>query len=370
MRVALVSFEFGEYCVRLASGMAPNARTLLLLPEDEAEPHRAKCDPRVHLVTFHRPRYREPLKQLVMLSSILHYITAFQPDVIHFQAGHLWFNFTLPLLRRYPLVITIHDVTHHIGDWDTFVTFAPVMNAGYRIADKVIVHAEQLRQDVFQLFRFPPEKVFVVPHILLRDETPVHVHPAPDDEPRILFFGRIWPYKGLDYLIRAEPQITERLPGVRIVIAGKGEDFDRYRAMMVHPEHFIVYNEYVSNEQRAELFQQASVVVLPYIEASQSGVIPLAYSAAKPVVATRVGGIPEIVDDGQTGYLVAPGDAQALADAILRLLTNPERCREFGRNGEHKLLKECSPEAVAQKTLVVYEHAIAHARPRQPKHDR
>src|SRR5438552_16759897 len=94
----------------------------------------------------------------------------------------------------------------------------------------------------------------------------------------VLFFGRIWEYKGLEYLIRAEPLITAEVPEARIVIAGEGEDFGRYRLLMDHPEHFVVYNEYIPDQQRSELFRQASLVVLPYIEASQSGVIPLAYS--------------------------------------------------------------------------------------------
>ena len=73
--------------------------------------------------------------------------------------------------------------------------------------------------------------------------------------PTVLFFGRIWEYKGLEYLIRAEPLITAEVPNVKIVIAGEGEDFDRYRRLMVHPERFVVYNEYVSDDVRATLFQ-------------------------------------------------------------------------------------------------------------------
>ena len=144
-----------------------------------------------------------------------------------------------------------------------------------------------------------PEIVDVVPHISLGsapDDAPSH-----DQEPTILFFGRIWEYKGLEYLIRAEPLITAEVPNAKIVIAGEGEDFDRYRRLMVHPERFVVYNEYVSDDVRATLFQQASVVALPYIEASQSGVLPLAYMHMKPVVATTVGGLPEMVDDGSDG---------------------------------------------------------------------
>src|SRR5207249_10714390 len=86
-----------------------------------------------------------------------------------------------------------------------------------------------------------------------------------EDENLILFFGRIWEFKGLEYLIRAEPLISARVPGARILIAGQGEDFERYRRMMKNPERFLVDNEYISELRAQEYFQRASVVVLPYI---------------------------------------------------------------------------------------------------------
>jgi len=160
-------------------------------------------------------------------------------------------------------------------------------------------------------------------------------------------------------LIRAEPLITARVPKTRILIAGQGEDFSRYARMMVHPERFIVYNEYISEEHAADYFQRASVVVLPYTEASQSGVIPMAYSAGKPVVATTVGGLPEIVEDGRTGYLVAPRDAVQLADAVTRLLLDAPLRHQMGENGKTKLESECSPRVIAQRTMEVYRRAIS-----------
>src|SRR2546430_16940197 len=89
--------------------------------------------------------------------------------------------------------------------------------------------------------------------------------------------------------------------------------------MMVHPDRFIVHNEYISEERTAEYFRRASVVVLPYIEASQSGVIPLAYSPGKPVVATKMGGLPERVERGRTGPLVEPRDTAALTESLGRI---------------------------------------------------
>jgi glycosyltransferase involved in cell wall biosynthesis len=204
--------------------------------------------------------------------------------------------------------------------------------------------------------------VHVVPHVQLGDsqaQTDVKERPG-----TVLFFGRIWPYKGLDYLIRAEPFITARVPNVRFVIAGRGEDLARYRALMVHPERFELLEGYISDEQRTRLFREASVIVLPYVEASQSGVIPLAYTFEKPVVATVVGGLAEVVEDLRTGCLVPPRDANKLADAVVTLLTNDGLRESCGKNGRRKIETECSPQVVADKTLAVYQATLASPRVR------
>jgi glycosyltransferase involved in cell wall biosynthesis len=172
----------------------------------------------------------------------------------------------------------------------------------------------------------------------------------------------------LEFLIRAEPLITSRIPQAKIAIAGAGEDFERYRRMMVNPESFIIHNEIVSDEKRTELFRRASVVVLPYIEASQSHIISIAYRFGKPVVATRVGGLPEMVEDGKTGFLVAPRDVNALADAISRLIQNDEMRRTFGENGLRKINAECASEVVGRKTRVVYRRAVNDASPMKDPH--
>src|SRR5690606_20252897 len=118
------------------------------------------------------------------------------------------------------------------------------------------------------------------------------------DGRRVLFFGRIHRYKGLDYLIQAEPLITQKVPDARIVIAGTGEDFGRYEEAIAGRDAFEVHNYRIPYEEGARPFQQASVVALPYVEASQSGVIPPASGFRRPVVVTDVGSLPEVVDDG------------------------------------------------------------------------
>jgi starch synthase len=259
-------------------------------------------------------------------------------------------------LKRYPLVMTIHDPRHHLGDRESQKTPQFIMDLGYRLSDHVIVHGQALKRVVVDECRIRAERVHVIPHILLGDDE--EQRQIKEEGDLILFFGRIWKYKGLEYLIRAEPLITTQVSRARIVIAGRGESLVRYRRMMAHPQHFIIHNEYVSDEKRAELFRRASVVVLPYVEASQSGVIPLAYTFAKPVVASAVGTLPEMVDHERTGFLVPPRDHVALADAVVRLLRDEELRRRLGANGKRKLDTECSPEVVAAQTLAVYRQAV------------
>jgi glycosyltransferase involved in cell wall biosynthesis len=356
LRVALVSFDFGEYCVPLANELAREVDVCLVLPHGEAAPVLTDLSPAVRFRPFHKPGLRQPLRQLRTCAGLVSDVIRFRPDVVHLQQGHLWFNLFLPLLGRYPLVLTVHDPRPHLGDRGGRKTPQPVMRIGFRRAERLIVHAERLKPDVGAQ-GVAEKRTHTIPHVAVGDRTPA---PGVEEEDGlILFFGRLWPYKGLDYLIRAEPLVSAEFPNVRIAVAGQGEDFGRYRALMKHPDRFVVHDEFVSNKKRAELFARASVVVLPYVEASQSGVVPVAYSFAKPVVATAVGGLPEVVEDGRTGFVVPPRDEKALAHAILRLLRDPALRRELGAAGRRKLEREWSPAVVARQTLAVYELAAA-----------
>jgi glycosyltransferase involved in cell wall biosynthesis len=359
LRVALISTNFGEYCVRLANALSQYADVLLASPDRLVAPHVDKLDPAVQFFSFRSPRLRQPIRQLQTIRKAFREIQTFAPDVIHYQGFHPWLDLALPFWHRYPLVCTVHDFRPHPGDKLSQKTPFWVEMFVRRRADQLIVHSEHIRALMVRQLNGASENISLMPHIQIGQEL-VSTTPK-EDEHLILFFGRIWEYKGLEYLIRAEPLISARVPGVRIMIAGQGEEFSRYARMMVHPERFIVHNEFISEERTAEYFRRASIVVLPYIEASQSGVIPLAYSAAKPVVATTVGGLPEMVEHGRTGYLVPPRDAAKLADALVRLLLDANLRREMGANAKRKVELECSPDDIALKTLEVYRRAIANS---------
>jgi starch synthase len=356
MRIAFLSFNFPEYSLRLAGAIARYADVLLMLPEKQAEPYANLVDRAVDFRPFSTPRLRRPVRQMKMSNALCSQIQDFCPDVVHLQQGHLWFNWALHLLPQCAFVLTIHDYRTHPGDRPSRMTPQWILNLGVRRADALIVHAEQIKQLLIANDGIPESRVHVIPHIKMGDET--SAKSGNHDAPTVLFLGRIWRYKGLEYLIRAEPLITAQVPEARIVIAGQGEDFSRYRKMMVHPERFTVHNEYLLDDRVVELIKESTVVALPYIEASQSGVIPLAYTHRKPVVASNVGGLPEMVEDGQTGFCVPPRDEKALANAIVRILIDRTLAEKLGANGNRKVNTECSPTRVASQTLQVYRRVL------------
>ena len=137
----------------------------------------------------------------------------------------------------------------------------------------------------------------------------------------ILCFGFVRRYKGLDNLVDAMPLILQRRK-ITLLVVGEfwepKQNFTRRLKDLAIEDAVTVVDRYVPNEEVGLYFSAADLVVLPYVSGTGSGVLQLAYGLERPVVATRVGSLPQTVEDGRTGYLVDPGDPTALADAIVR----------------------------------------------------
>jgi len=173
----------------------------------------------------------------------------------------------------------------------------------------------------------------------------------------VLFFSRIAPYKGVEYLIHAAKLVKRQIPDITVTIAGDG-DFTKYRMMIGPDNSVIVLNRYIADNEVAELFQRASVIVLPYTDGSQTGIISIAATFKKPVIATDVGTFAKMVENRKTGLIVPPRDPNALAEAMISLLTNDKLRREMGENAYKMVTQKFSWDDIAQKTVKVYEEAI------------
>jgi glycosyltransferase involved in cell wall biosynthesis len=152
----------------------------------------------------------------------------------------------------------------------------------------------------------------------------------------ILFFGFIRPYKGLKHLLNAMPAIIKGAgPNIMCMIVGEcWKDEAHYQKQIEDlgiEKHILRVNQYVPNEQIGLYFSAADLVVMPYISATGSGVLQIAFGCDKPVVATRVGGMADDIIDGKTGYLVAPADSAELSIAIVKFF-NEKRSELFEKN--------------------------------------
>jgi len=355
-----LSFGFFDYTIRLANAISKATKVLLLLPNvDRIYVHIDTIDQNVEYYLFDMPRHIYSPTNLLSINQIIKQIYKFKPDVVHLQATtNLVCCGVLPFIKKYPIVTTFHDPHPHLGEEFFLSTF--VLFCQRKLSDYIVVHGKKNKEIMINKYKLSDERISAIQmgeinvELFKKWET----NSIKTGKNLILFFGRIWKYKGLEYLIKAEPIITKEVPDAKIIIAGTGEDFQKYENMMTNRGNFIVHNYRIPYNEGAELFQRCSLVVLPYIDASQSGVISTAYGFKKPVVVTSVGSIPEIVDDGITGYIVPPKDVNALAEAIIKLLKDEKLRRQMGENAYIKLKTDLSWDNIAEKTIQVYKEVI------------
>jgi glycosyltransferase involved in cell wall biosynthesis len=352
MKVTLVSIGprggMAHYISQLANALVKHLKVTVVVADYMEESY---FDPKIKIIKIKTGKNR----RRVLLASFNLYnfykiwkiFSKLDSDVVHFTSPHPW-NFIVSFFVRQPIVYTLHDPKAHLGE-------NPLIAFSYQLmiprAKRIIVHSKVHQRYLFKK-GFSKEKVYQIQHgdysFLAKWQKP-----GRKEENSILFFGRIEKYKGLRHLLEAFSLVQKEIPGVKLVIAGQG-DLRPYNNLIKKISDVEILNYFIPDSEIAKLFQKAKVVVLPYLEATQSGVPSIAYTFKKPVVATITGGLPELVDDRETGYLVKPGDSQALAQAIIKILKEDRRRKEMGQKGFEKMKRELSWDKIALKTIEVY----------------
>lgn len=187
------------------------------------------------------------------------------------------------------------------------------------------------------------------------------VLPYQGSEPRLLCVGRLIPIKGHLVLLRALAQARLRVPGITLGVAGRGplEPALKAYARELGLDEAVNFLGFVSPVQRA--LEDAAIVVVPSIGEGFGMVALEAMERGRPVVASAVGGLPEIVADGETGLVVPAGDAEALGEAIVELAGNLPRAATMGRAGRERALAEFPPERCAERIEALYAAALGPA---------
>jgi alpha-maltose-1-phosphate synthase len=354
MKVALVSLDFLEYTVEYSNALSKQVDLLLILPKSTPAEALELVDKSIKLVIVDLPRIRNP-RNLLLMSQISKKIKSFKPDLLHVVASHPWYLFLLYPLRHIPLVNSIHDVKLHPGEEKLRTKIAQQIMRWF--TDYHIVHASVQKRILIEDWKMPENKIQVVPFTSWNIFLNWGNKSVTEEKDTILFFGRVQRYKGLQYLFQAEPLVAEKVPGVRFIVAGGG-DLRPYMRYLNSGERFTFINEYLTNPQVSDLFRRASLVVLPYTEASQSGVLQIAYAFKKPVVTTNVGSMPEYVVDGTCGRIIEPANSETLAGAIVDVISNDDRRRRMGEQAYDFMERQYPMTKVVKETLEVYRKAI------------
>jgi glycosyltransferase involved in cell wall biosynthesis len=278
-----------------------------------------------------------------------------RPEVIHWQWAPLPHvdRHALTAARRYAraTVFTAHDVL-------------PRRSAGairlwrklYDASDRVIVHSRAGRDRLRDEVGVPQSRIAVIPHALFTSlaAAPVNGRPAGDV---VLFFGLIRPDKGLDTLIEALPHV----PGARLEVVGSPRmavEPLRERARALGVDGRIAWDlRFVNDAELAAAFARASVVALPYRAIEGSGVMATALAFGVPVVATAVGGFPELARDYDLAEPVPPDDPEALGAALGRMLAD-DALRARAEDGMRRARAELTWERVAEQTDALYRELV------------
>ena len=294
----------------------------------------------LNLPGCHVDTYRGPVSALCSLPRIplaglrlARYIRQNNIQVVVCLMSHVWNPIAVPFLKRTGalFMVAIHDPVRHLGEENRFLDW--VQTRDVHQADRTVVLSQFARAELLKAHPFvAPETVTVIPMGAFECGAPAgRPRPAPSRAARLLFFGRIRDYKGIDLLLEAYGQIRQHFPDLRLHIVGEG-DMSPYAAQLRAAGPGVsVDNRWIEESAIPPLLDDADVLVLPYREATQSAAIPMALRKGIPCVVTPCGALPEQVIHEQTGLVATAVDAPSVAAALNRLLSDPAlytRCSE------------------------------------------
>ncbi len=267
------------------------------------------------------------------------------------------------------VVYTVHDVIRHeeritaIGRIYDGVYWYIQLPKLLRLPIMIHVHSEQHKSELLKRHgEAVGERIYVVRHgannpqsIRKGEAVPRELQKLDARSFKILFFGRIEKYKGLPQLIDCVRMLQLKKSDVQLVIAGAG--VVEYPCSRM-PSNTVLINRFINDDEIKSIFESANVVVLPYRSATQSGVIPLAYSFGKPVIATEVGAISELIMPGVTGLTVPAENHAALCEAIEKLQRNHGLCERMGTAAFEFVNDALSVEKIAKEHYMVYHNGL------------
>src|SRR5215204_3717645 len=310
---------------------------------------------------------------------LTNYLIQAKPDIIQF--GKIEFPFEaifLAILKRNDLILSqvCHEFELREQGNNPLITISnKIYRWVYESFSILFFHGESNRQRFLELFKAPAENLHLIEHgneglfLSARSKTtsPEQMrarYGIDANAPAVLFFGNLTPSKGLPDLLKAFSIVHKKENSARLVVVGKPSkfiDMDSLKRLVKEcdiSQSTIFDAQYLPMEEVGPLMEMATVVVYPYLNSTQSGALQVAYTFGKPVIATNVGGLPEVVEDGKSGFIVPPSAPEQLSNAMMKLIENPDLAKEIGLYGMHLSETRFSWDSIAKNIVAIYWDAV------------
>lgn len=334
-----------HYAFGLAMGLASKGVDLDIIGSDEIDSPEMHATPNLRFLKF-RNRQKSSANLTEKLLIWIHYYTKLiryagrsKPKILHILWNNKFEHFDRTILMLYykvrgkKVAFTAHNVNQARRDSQDSLLNRTTLKMQYRLCDHIFVHTRKMKNELCQDFGVAEEAITVIPYPMNDAFPDTELSPTEAkrrlglkaDEKAILYFGRIRPYKGIEYLLSAVKLLSPNLQGnYRLIVAGEpkkgSEDYLDEIQQTIKREfdqsQVIVRIQFIPDEEIEMYFKGADVLVLPYKEIFQSGVLFMAYRFGLPVVATDVGSFREDIVEGCTGFLAPSGEPADLAKAI------------------------------------------------------
>lgn len=292
-------------------------------------------------------------KNVKLLFTLKREISKKKYDVIHMVGNNRWIVFLNLLLRKFPRVHTLHEPYPF-----TKIPAYRLLRSRWKInlllhsGSHLIIPSRISYERLIQHFHIRNGEVSIIPFGIFEIYKEYLKENIPKEKDTILYYGNISEYKGIDVLLEAMGSINKTNPDLKLTIAGGGKF-----PYSISGKNIQLINRHLSNKEIASLNTAATIVVCPYTSASQSGVVMTSFAFDNPIVATNVGALPEVIENGQTGIIIDPSNPEALSHAILSLFAHPatiEKMRENIKSSfNHKNWAD-----IADRTVKLYNNQI------------
>ncbi len=354
MKIAVLAPHYSEYSIRLAMALQESGSvSVLLLGRKESfgrELTRELASEAASKLKIRTFPSESRVKDMYMSAAYLACLAAFRPDVILApELGH-W-NYT-PMLRVAsriaPVGLIVHDPDPHSGDdAEHSGRLAPRLAIERNLASFFVVHGGYCEDRLRVATRVGSRPIINISHgPIIMGRAP---KPMPSGEMRLLLFGRMKAYKGLEVFLDALDLLHGEGLHPHVTIAGRGPELARL-AGRLQSDAIELINDFIEPERAVTLFEACSCLIAPYLDATQSGVIAASLANGRPVIASDVGALGEVVEHGRNGLLVKPNDPAELAAAMKAILTEPALFEGLAQ-GARDYARRVTWKSVAEKMI-------------------